>query len=258
MSEAAEIKACCATLYESDVAKLLLGDSFHPGGLALTKRLGALLKLGAGKRVLDVASGKGESACFLAEHFGCEVVGIDYSARNVEESSTRSTNLVSFIKADAERLPFDDASYDALFCECAFCTFPDKHRAAVEFSRVLKPGGVVGLSDLTRNGPLPPALEGLLAWISCIADARTVSEYAGYLIDGGLTDVAVESHDHALSQMVTDIQGRLLGTELMVKLKKLALSGTDFAQVKRMAREAAAAVKSGLLGYALLTARKPL
>jgi hypothetical protein len=44
----------------------------------------------------------------------------------------------------------------------------------------------------------------------------------------------------------------------MVKLKKLALPDTDFSQAKRMAREAAAAVKSGLLGYALITARKPL
>ena len=52
---AAEIKACCAALYESDWAKLLLGDSFHPGGLQMTERLGTLLQLRPGMVVLDVA-----------------------------------------------------------------------------------------------------------------------------------------------------------------------------------------------------------
>ncbi len=64
-SESADnIKQCCARLYESDFAKILLGDSFHPGGLALTERLGVLLDLGPNSRVLDVASGTGNSAIF--------------------------------------------------------------------------------------------------------------------------------------------------------------------------------------------------
>jgi arsenite methyltransferase len=258
MNDAAELKACCASLYESELATYLLGGSFHPGGLVLTSRLGVMLQLGVEKRVLDVASGKGESALHLAGQFGCEVVGVDYSARNVEESSARATESVSFTHGDAERLPFDDASFDALLCECAFCTFPEKNRAASEFYRVLKPGGVVGLSDLSRSGPLPVALEGLLAWIACIADASPASEYVEYLQGSGFNQAVVELHDYALAQMVAAIQGRLLGAEIMVKLKKLALPDTDFVQAKRMAREAAAAVKSGLLGYALITARKPL
>ena len=48
-------------------------------------------------------------------------------------------------------------------CECAFCTFPDKSRAAAEFARVLRSGGRVGISDLTRSGELPGELDGLLA-----------------------------------------------------------------------------------------------
>jgi ubiquinone/menaquinone biosynthesis C-methylase UbiE len=66
-----------------------------------------------------------------------------------------------------------------VICECAFCTFRDKSAAASEFARVLKPGGKVGLSDLTRSGILPAELDGLLAWVACIADARPISEYAG-------------------------------------------------------------------------------
>src|SRR5437762_8621278 len=79
-----DVKSCCARLYESDFVRLLLGDSFHPGGLKLTTRLGELLKLGPHSRVLDVACGPGISAVHVAETFGCEVVGIDYSNENVE------------------------------------------------------------------------------------------------------------------------------------------------------------------------------
>jgi hypothetical protein len=53
------LKSCRAALYGSDWARLLLGDAFHPGGLALTERLGTLLDLGPGVRLLDVAAGRG-------------------------------------------------------------------------------------------------------------------------------------------------------------------------------------------------------
>ena len=66
-----DIKACCALLYESDWAKLLLGHSFHPGGLALTHRVGTLLGLKPDMRLLDVAAGQGSSAIYLARQFGC-------------------------------------------------------------------------------------------------------------------------------------------------------------------------------------------
>ncbi len=78
-----EVKACCAAVYASDWARQLLGESFHPGGLALTRRLGMLLDLGPGKRLLDVAAGKGASAIFLAQQFGCEVIGSRCGERRV-------------------------------------------------------------------------------------------------------------------------------------------------------------------------------
>jgi len=255
----ADVKSCCATLYESDFARMLLGDSFHPGGLNLTRRLGEKLELRATARVLDVASGKGESAIFLAHTFGCEVVGIDFGAENVREATVRTEqahlgHLVRFEQGDAERIAYPEASFDAVICECAFCTFPDKQAAAGEFARVLKPGGKVGLSDLTRATALPAELTGLLAWIACIADARPVAEYSDYLSTAGMVNVEIEPHDNALAEMVRDIQAKLLGVELMTKLKKLDLEGIDFAQAKTLASAAAAAVRAKTLGYAILTA----
>lgn len=164
------LKSCCAGAYESQFARMLLGDPFHPGGLDVTRRLGDLLDLRPGRRVLDLASGRGESAIFLAKEFGCEVVGIDFGIRNVEEATARAAeakveHLVTFIEGDAERTSFPDASFDRVICECAFCTFPDKPAAAREMGRVLRDGGRIGISDLTRTGPLPADLNGLISWI---------------------------------------------------------------------------------------------
>jgi arsenite methyltransferase len=258
-----EVKSCCATLYESDWAKLLLGDSFHPGGVALTKHLGATLGLRAGMRVLDVAAGKGTSAIALAQEFGCDIVGVDLGPVNVRDATEAADRAglagrVRFERGDAERLPFADASFDAVICECAFCTFPDKRAAAGEFARVLRPGGRVGLSDLTRAGAVPPELEGLLAWIACIADAQPLGSYVNYMAGAGLVVERVEAHDAALSQMVQGIKTKLLGAEIMVKLKKLTLPGTiDFEAAKGMVRAAASAIAEGKLGYAIVTAAKP-
>ena len=61
-----DVKACCVGAYQRDVVGLVLGDSYHPGGLALTRHLGRRLALAPGQRVLDVASGPGTSAVMLA------------------------------------------------------------------------------------------------------------------------------------------------------------------------------------------------
>jgi len=257
----AELKQCCANLYESDLAKLLLGDSFHPGGLRLTERLGQIMKLSSQSRVLDVASGRGTSALFLAERFGCEVVGLDYGAQNVDQGNNAAavrglSGRVLFEKADAESLPFPDASFDAVICECAFCTFPDKSRAAYEFARVLRSTGRVGISDLTRAAELPKELEGLLAWIICIADAQPRESYVELFRSAGLRPQAPESHDDALIEMVRQVQGRLLGIEVMSGLKKVNLAGLDLTGAKQMAKAALAAIQQGQLGYAIITAEK--
>lgn len=161
---------------------------------------------------------------------------------------------VAFYCGDAERLPFADGTFDAVVCECALCTFPDKPTAVAEFARVLKPGGRVGISDLTRNGPLPRELEGVAAWIACVADARPVGEYRALLAGAGLAVGAVEQHDSALVDFVAAIRSRLFATEIMIGLKKLELPGTDLATVKDIVRSALTAAKSGTLGYAIVTA----
>ena len=261
METGEDVKACCAALYEQDWVRLLLGESFHPGGLTLTERLGVLLDLRPGMRVLDVAAGRGTSPLYLAKRFGCEIVGTDLSAEMVRDATARAeveglNNLVQFRQGDAERLPFDDETFDAVLCECAFCTFPDKATAALEFARVLRPGGRIGLSDLTCGEALPPELATLMAWVACIADALPLSAYVAHLQNAGCVSVRTEPHDEALAEMVKDIRGRLTTAQILVGLKKLELPGVNLPEAQNMARAAEQAVREGKLGYALVVGER--
>lgn len=256
-----DLKTCCADLYASDWVRLLIGDSLHPGGLALTRRLGVLLGLGTGDRILDVACGRGASAFEIAGAFASYVVGVDYSAESVEAATASAAEAglngsVDFMVGDAEALPVRDGTYDAVLCECALCTFPNKDTAVGEFARVLAPSGRVGIADMVRSGPLPAELETLLARVACLADARPVDDYARLLEEAGFRVTAAERHDEALTSMVDDIRGRLLGVDLLVKLGKVALPGADLEQASVMAKSAATAVREGRLGYVLVTAVK--
>lgn len=257
-----DIKQCCADAYDSVITKLLLGGSFHPGGVRLTERLGQLLELNPRTRVLDVAAGTGTSGIFLAKRFGCEVVGIDFSRKNVEEANRTALEAglaerASFRWADAERLPFADGSFDALICECSFCLFPDKQLAASEFARMLAVGGQVGISDLTRTEPLSRNLDDLFSWIACIADAQPLTAYVARLSAANLAVRIVEEHNQELAEFVRAIRTRLLAAEVAVGLKKLVLPGFDFEGARKLASHARDAIAQGTFGYAIVTAVKP-
>lgn len=258
----ADLASCCADIYSSDLVMLLLGESFHPGGLALTHRLVEMMGLVAGARVLDVATGRGSSAITLAEQFGCEVVGVDASATNVAVATDLAARAsvsarVRFVTGEASALDVPSGSFDAVLCECALCTFANQPGAVSEFVRVLRPGGRLGLSDVTRQGVLPPELDSLLSRIACIAGAMPVDDYARMLEAEQFVVTNVEQHDEALRAMVEQIQQRLLGVHLLTRLHQLDLPGIDLDQVARVARSASGAVADGRLGYMLMVARIP-
>jgi ubiquinone/menaquinone biosynthesis C-methylase UbiE len=135
--------------------------------LALTRRLANALGLRPGERVADVASGPGRTAFLLTAEFGVNVDGIDLGEATVAAANAKAVDAgvddqVAFQVGDAERLPLPDESVDAVVCECALCTFPDKAAAADEMARVLKPGGRVGITDVTLDPDrLDPELASL-------------------------------------------------------------------------------------------------
>jgi len=256
-----QIKLCCAAAYSSDAAMLLLGDSYHPGGAALTRRLAGLLGLRRGQRVADIASGPGATARLLATDYGVSVVGVDFAAPAVQRAQDAADAAglgdVRFHLGDGERIGLPDNAYDAVVTECAFCTFPDKAAAAAEFARILRPGGHLGLADVTVGDTgLPDELSTMAAWVACIADARPLTHYSRILTAAGLRVALVESHDDALTRMIDQIEARLQLAR-MVRPDALADAGVDAEVVLEYIDIARDAVADGLLGYALIVATKP-
>jgi ubiquinone/menaquinone biosynthesis C-methylase UbiE len=99
---------------------------------------------------LDVATGAGHTAFAFAPHVA-RIVATDLTAemlaKTAELAAKRGLTNVETRPADAEALPFDNGWFDLVTCRLALHHFPTPRQALVEFARVLKPGGVLGLTD---------------------------------------------------------------------------------------------------------------
>jgi hypothetical protein len=209
--------------------------------------------------VLDVAAGIGTTALLLAAERDIDVLGVDLGASQVAKATVRADaaglgHRARFELGDAEDLPFDDGSFDAVICECAFCTFPDKATAASELARVVRAGGRVGISDVWLDpASLEPELAGLAGRIACIADARPIDEVRSLLEAAGLRVDDVERHDDAMITTIERVETRLRALRL-VDLP--VLRSYNLRRGVDLARRAADAVRRGDGGYMLLTATK--
>ena len=113
------------------------------------------LDLHAGMRVLDVAAGNGNATLAAARRW-CEVTSTDYVPALLEAGRARARaeghESIRFQEADAEELPFADASFDAVMSTFGVMFTPDQERAAAELARVCRPGGKIGLANWTPAG----------------------------------------------------------------------------------------------------------
>lgn len=111
------------------------------------------LGLGPGRRLLDVACGAGGPARFAARITGCDVVGVDNSEGAIATASRLSSEdglqeRAKFQVADAGLpLPFEDESFDAVFCVDAIVLLPDRAAVLRDWTRLLRPGGRIAFTD---------------------------------------------------------------------------------------------------------------
>lgn len=112
------------------------------------------MDLRSGQKVLDVAAGNGNVTLAAARRW-CEVVSTDYVPSLLERGRTRAEAdglTVDFKTADAEALPFSDASFDAVVSTFGVMFTPNQDRAATELVRVCRSGGKIGLANWTPEG----------------------------------------------------------------------------------------------------------
>jgi SAM-dependent methyltransferase len=112
------------------------------------------IDLRAGERVLDVACGNGNATLAAARRFA-RVTGADYVPSLIEKAKARANAealSIDFVEADAEALPFDDGSFDAVVSTYGVMFAPNHPVAAGELLRVCRSGGRIGLANWTPNG----------------------------------------------------------------------------------------------------------
>ena len=118
------------------------------------ERLCEAVDVHSGQKVLDVATGSGNTAISAARRY-CDVTGIDYVPKLIEQAKERAGAErleISFEVGDAETLPYPDAAFDVVLSTVGVMFAPDQEKTAGELLRVCKPGGKIGLANWTPDG----------------------------------------------------------------------------------------------------------
>lgn len=117
-------------------------------------------RLAAGERVLDVGSGAGTDSLVAAQMVGPtgHVTGIDMTPAMLAKARAAAAEMgatnVEFVEAEAEQLPFGDASFDVVISNGVIDLIPDKDAVFSELHRVLAPGGRLQIADVTIQNPV--------------------------------------------------------------------------------------------------------
>lgn len=169
-------------------------DEFHSRGREATKELAALLPADIDTEVLDVGSGLGGPARFLAATHGLKIVGIDLTPDYVAvaQELTRRCGLadrVRFLTADATDLPFPPASFAAAYTQHVAMNIEDKQALYADVARVLRPGATFVVYDILKGPggpvryPTPWSADGSTSFLVDLPTLESLLEAAGFRVD---------------------------------------------------------------------------
>ncbi|WP_319548369.1 DVU_1556 family methyltransferase [Desulfogranum marinum] len=187
-------------LYLADSVREVLGKSLRPGGETLTRRMVSLVRPATGDLLLDAGCGAGASMMLLRESDTCRVVGIDFDQGLTAEARNSGLNVA---QADMAQLPLLSDTVDTVLCECAW-NLTNKQQALAEFFRVLRPGGLLALSDIYLRH-----LEGQQckrAWPnrSCFFQATDLETVRGMVSRAGFEILQLEDHSQLLKKTAAE------------------------------------------------------
>ena len=157
----------------------------------------AVADLHEGDTVLDLGSGGGLDVLLSARRVGSAgfVYGLDATIEMVDlarhNAAEAGVDNVEFLHGTIDHVPLHDASVDVVISNCVIVLADDKDAVFAEISRVLRPGGRVGISDIIRHGDD----NGTAPAVDCAGGAITVADYAAILRRAGLTDVFIQPTD---------------------------------------------------------------
>jgi ubiquinone/menaquinone biosynthesis C-methylase UbiE len=233
-------------------------DQDHYGGTAATDRLIAEALVRAEDAVLDVCSGMGGPARYVAWKTGCHVTGLDITASRVEGATelTRVAGLsdsVRFVHGDARAMPFEDCSFTLAIAQESFAHIPDKPRLLAECARVLRPAGRLVFSDILHQGNLSVQDEQRLFEGMTFSDIATVEEYAEQLRLSGMERVRLIDLTEEWTRILVERHAMYRSLEPQTVAR---LGREHFERYDRAYEHFVALYQDGVLTGALIHARK--
>jgi SAM-dependent methyltransferase len=168
-------------------------EHFHGRGLEATEEIADMLSVSASDHLLDIGSGIGGPARYIAGRFGARLTGLDLTDEYCEVARhlTQALGLddrVDFRQGDALAMPFADASFDGAYSMNVSMNIRDKAAFYAEIRRVLRPGAWLVLSELAQgpNGapdyPTPWARTAESSFLAAPAQTRDGLEAAGFSV----------------------------------------------------------------------------
>lgn len=180
-----------------------------------------LASLQPGQMVLDLGSGGGID-CFLAARRVGEtghVIGVDMTPSMIEKARDNQAKLgmsnVEFRLGEIEHLPVADESVDVVISNCVINLSPDKPQVFHEAFRALRPGGLLAISDIMTDGPLPDAIRNSIsAWAGCVGGALDERDYLAAIKAAGFIDIEVTREYMDCSEVEVGLEGLELGEDV--------------------------------------------
>ena len=241
---------------KSDITEevLQLHDQDHFGGTQAVDRLITQASLISSDRLLDVCSGVGGPARYIAWKSGCHVTGLDLTASRVGGAIelTQAAGMaesVDFVQGNALEMPFENHSFTCVIGQEAFAHIPNKKQLISECARVLKRGGRMVFSDIMSHQKLSQENADRLFEGMRFSEIATLQDYTSWLASVGLAMVQTTDLSSEWTRILVDRHAmyRSLETQTVSRLGR-----EHFDRYDRAYEHFVGLYKSGVLSGALI------